>query len=516
MKAVVCLMNIEEAKIQIQNALKAYLTKDIFGNYMIPIEHQRPVFLMGPPGVGKTAAMEQVARQMNVGFVSYTMTHHTRQSALGLPFIVKKVYGGKEYYISEYTMSEIIASIYDQIEKTGQREGILFLDEINCVSETLSPVMLQFLQYKCLGRYRIPDGWMIVAAGNPPEYNASARNFDIVTWDRLKRIDVEPDYEIWRQYAKKQGIHAAIISYLDLKRENFYQIETTADGTHFVTARGWLDLSDMMIQYEQNGFSVNLKLALQYLQIRRIAKDFVLYYRLFCKYQSDYQIEQILNGCVSPEIINRAKAAGLDERLHLIGLLLDEMTNELREIYLAEKVLMALFFVLDEIKQNLVTLQMPIEAAWEKQMLQLREKVQRERRVSKISKDTLCIDIGALSFLEEQIEKLHGAVSTEKWIQAIKTSFETQVEILQKKIAPAGDKLSNIFVFCEEAFADGEQEETVIFVTELTRNRYAAYFIGHHGEYCEKYFAHSESLRFYDRQRVMHQKLAAFHLSNAI
>ena len=65
-------------------------------------------------------------------------------------------------------MSEIIASVYEQIEKTGIKEGILFIDEINCVSETLAPPMLQFLQCKTFGNQVVPKGWVIVAAGNPP------------------------------------------------------------------------------------------------------------------------------------------------------------------------------------------------------------------------------------------------------------------------------------------------------------------------------------------------------------
>ena len=84
-------MNIKQSKEQIQNAMKAYFTKDQFGNYIIPIEQQRPVFLMGPPGIGKTAIMEQIAAELGVGLISYSMTHHTRQSALGLPFIEKKI-----------------------------------------------------------------------------------------------------------------------------------------------------------------------------------------------------------------------------------------------------------------------------------------------------------------------------------------------------------------------------------------------------------------------------------------
>ena len=135
-------MNIKEAKTEIKNAMTAYFTKNEFGEYVIPIEKQRPVFLMGPPGIGKTAIMEQIAQELNVGLISYSMTHHTRQSALGLPFIVQKNYGGKEYSVSEYTMSEIIASVYDMIEETGHKEGILFLDEINCVSETLAPASI--------------------------------------------------------------------------------------------------------------------------------------------------------------------------------------------------------------------------------------------------------------------------------------------------------------------------------------------------------------------------------------
>ena len=316
-------MNIKEAKEQIQNAIKAYFTKDEFGNYVLPVERQRPIFLMGPPGIGKTAIMEQIASELGVGLVSYSMTHHTRQSALGLPFIEKKIYGGKEYSVSEYTMSEIIASVYDLMEETGLSEGILFLDEINCVSETLAPAMLQFLQYKIFGRHHVPKGWIVVTAGNPPEYNNSVRDFDIVTWDRLKRIDVEPNYNVWKEYAYKKGVHPAILTYLDIKRDDFYKIETTVDGKHFVTARGWSDLSDMIRLYEKQGIVVNELLISQYVQNPMIAKNFAIYYDLFKKYQSDYQVDQILAGKATEEIKDRAKNAKFDERLALLGLILD-------------------------------------------------------------------------------------------------------------------------------------------------------------------------------------------------
>ena len=190
-------MDIKRAKEEIKNSIQAYLAKDEFGEYKIPAVRQRPVLLMGAPGIGKTAVMEQVARECGVALVSYSITHHTRQSAIGLPFISHKEYGGKEYAVTEYTMSEIIASVYDKMEQTGLKEGILFIDEINCASETLAPAMLQFLQAKTFGAHKVPDGWLIAAAGNPPEYNKSVREFDVVTLDRVKKIDVEPNFTVW-------------------------------------------------------------------------------------------------------------------------------------------------------------------------------------------------------------------------------------------------------------------------------------------------------------------------------
>lgn len=88
-------MNIAQAKQQIKSAMTAYFSKDEFGGYRIPIEKQRPVFMIGPPGIGKTAIMEQIAAELGLGLVSYSMTHHTRQSALGLPYITEKEYDGK-------------------------------------------------------------------------------------------------------------------------------------------------------------------------------------------------------------------------------------------------------------------------------------------------------------------------------------------------------------------------------------------------------------------------------------
>lgn len=226
-------MNIKRAKQEIKDAIEAYLLKDEYGAYVIPQIRQRPVLLLGAPGIGKTQIMEQIAKECGIGLVAYTITHHTRQSAIGLPFISKHEYGGKEYAVTEYTMSEIVASIYNKMEQTGLSEGILFIDEINCVSETLAPAMLQFLQCKMFGNHAIPQGWVIVAAGIQREYNKSVREFDVVTMDRVKKSEMEPDFAVWKEYAVQNQLHPAVIAYLTTRTANFYRMETTVDGRKF-------------------------------------------------------------------------------------------------------------------------------------------------------------------------------------------------------------------------------------------------------------------------------------------
>ena len=488
-------MNIKQAKQQVKNAMTAYFSKDEFGEYEIPLERQRPIFLMGPPGIGKTAIMEQIAQELGVGLVSYSMTHHTRQSAIGLPFIAKKNYGGKEYSVSEYTMSEIIASVYDLMEETGVKEGILFLDEINCVSETLAPAMLQFLQFKVFGRHRVPDGWIVVTAGNPPEYNNSVREFDIVTWDRLKRIDIEPDYKAWKEYAAEAMVHGAIRSYLDIKESDFYRVESTVDGKTFVTARGWSDLSDMLRLYEKNGLKVDAELVIQYLQNKEVAKGFALYYDLYNKYQSDYQIDRIFTGEADEEILSRAREAKFDEKLSLLGLLLSGLEERFAAVETEEKVGESLLAAAKELRGA-------GDGALDVLIAEKKEELAAARQAGKLSRREAQIRRRTIAALERAQEQISSPGEVMDVLRALITSRR---EELGKAAQAAGTALENSFAFCETAF--GEGRELLILVTELTADSHSAHFIARYGS--EGYYRHNQALLLYERQQTILRELDA-------
>ena len=499
-------MNIKQAKEQIRYAVAAYLTRDESGEPAIPIERQRPIFLMGAPGIGKTDIMAQLAQELGIGLVAYSMTHHTRQSALGLPFIVEREYGGETYSVSEYTMSEIIASVYDCMARTGLDRGILFLDEINCVSETLAPSMLQFLQYKTFGRHRVPQGWIIVTAGNPPEYNNSVREFDIVTWDRMKRIDIEPDYAVWKEYAAERGVHPAVTSYLEIRPQDFYLIESTVDGKRFVTARGWVDLSDMMKLYERNGFPVDETLTRQYLQNDRIAKSFALYCALFGKYRSDYQVDRILAGEAGEDILQRARAARFDERLSLLSLLLDGVGGDIARADDATQVHAAVAERLRSQKRAIAAADAGSAARLIRESADTvtRQADQRRQanalsaaqaRVARRTAETLNRMASALDDLEPPFERL-------------KALFAEDTAALNALADCARARLGHMFDFCEAAFPDGQ--ELLILVTELTANPVAARFIARYG--CDAYVRHSQALMFHERRTDLRKAVEQINL----
>lgn len=461
-------MNIKQAKQYIKDIVKLYLKKDSSGEYRIPVMRQRPVFLLGSPGVGKTAIMEQIASELGIALVNYSMTHHTRQSALGLPFIVHKQYGDKDYDITEYTMSEIIASIYDVMEESGISEGILFLDEINCVSETLAPAILQFLQFKTFGRFSVPEGWVIVTAGNPPEYNKSVREFDVVTYDRLKLMEIDADFDVWKEYALDRRLHGAVISYLDLNKDNFYKIDTTVRGRGYVTARGWEDLSLIISMYEEDGLEVNESLVGQYLRNDTIVREFTAYYDLYTRYISDYCLEDILAGVFPEHVVNRASSASFDEKISLVSIFSDRILTKVRDVMEESDAVRMIFGLLKSVKEGDGDVHEMLTA------LSARRKdlVTKKKASGAYSDHDRRIDRKVNDFLDRAIKQLSDSSaakasgSREEEFDVIRTYFESVKEGLTRMVTETGDQMNGIFDFCQKAF--GEGNELILLLTELT------------------------------------------------
>ena len=526
-------MNIQEAKEEIKRTVEAYHKRDEDGSYKIPVEKQRPLFLMGPPGIGKTAIVEQVAEELGINLISYTITHHTRQSAIGLPFISKKIYGEKEYSVTEYTMSEIVASVYEQIERTGIEEGILFLDEINAVSETLSPTMLQFLQYKTFGMHRVPEGFIIVTAGNPSEFNKSVRDFDIATLDRLRKIDIEEDFQSFKSYAYQAGVHGAITSYLEIKKDRFYFVKQDIEGKRYVTARSWEDLSKLLQVYEELQYPLEKELCQEYLADPEVAEDFALYYSLYQKYREIYHVPDILAGAEMKET-RLFLEAPFDEKLSLLSLLTDALQIAFTDYVKKKELLSRIFHFLKKMKESLS--EISVSQALEEEIKRQRKRIATLKEARMLSKKEESIRLCLIQILEEfaralkeealykveekeetkmafrQDKETEGERSPEmnsdfaeknnRDFSFIKDCFSKKEEERQQEVEKTGKMLSNALNFLGNTF--GEGQELLLFLSELTKSPYALSFLSDVGN--ETYSRYNQYLLLKDKQKALQEE----------
>ena len=486
-------MNIKEAKTEIKNTLLAYTRTDTAGKSLFPVQRQRPILLMGPPGIGKTAILEQIARETGVGLVAYAMTHHTRQSAIGLPHIEHKSYGGQDCAVTEYTMSEIVGSIHDCMARTGCRTGILFLDEVNCVSETLAPTMLQLLQNKTFGSHRIPAGWTIVAAGNPPAYNKSVREFDMATLDRVRLIPVEADLPVWMEYAAAQQVHSAILAWLTIKPEHFYMVEDTADGKFFVTARGWEDLSELLKHYEALDIPVSKALIRQFLQKDEAAAAFAAYYSLYRKYQREYAMFDIADGACSAETwdahLKLAKNAGFEERFTVIRLLLDVMDSSFAQYEALHGILSEVHGVLEH---------------WQRLGGDLQTLLEERQKAFKIKQAAELLSPEEETRAQAVLDRLAGYMAAGQAarkpdFEFCKQCFEADTRSMEQLAQNVLRRLDNGIRFAEEAFGDGQ--ELVLLISELSHSARAMTFLSAYG--CDRFLRHSHVLLHRQREREL-------------
>lgn len=296
--------NINKAKEMIKNSVAVYLEKDDEG-YVMEEVNRLPFYLVGAPGIGKTQMAEQIADELGIGFVSCSITHHSRNTVLGLPVITDVKVEDEEKKFTEYTMSEIIGKVYEQVAQ-GHKEGILLIDEFSCMADNLVAPMLAFLQTKNISSHKLPEGWVLILASNPPEYNKNARKFDVAIMDRVRLINIDFDEEEFLNYAKEHNFNSYIISFLEKQPNYMYAVSNDKKEEEIVTTRGWENLSYALDGFKKLNVKVSEEMIFQFIKSERIAKQFFKYYDssinrarigMFDKILSGEDIEGIASKC---------------------------------------------------------------------------------------------------------------------------------------------------------------------------------------------------------------------------
>lgn len=318
--------SILKAKKTIKDGIKTYLEKDESGNYLMDEVNCLPFYLEGAPGIGKTQIVGQIAEEMGLGYVSFSLVHHTRNSLLGLP-VISELENGEKF--TSYTISEIIAKVYEQMEK-GYKEGILLLDEFPCMSETIMPAMLAFLQTKNIGTHALPRGWVLVLCGNPAKYNKATHNFDAAVTDRIRKLEIEYQVSDFLKYARENNLSRHIISYLEVNPNHMYRYVKDKQREELVTCRSWENLSHTLTVGEKLNNNVDEELVGQFIKSDEIANNFTLFYRNQIIGMDIDEAKRVLDGEMTEDLISKYRDMPLNRKWNLSAYLMSNFDKEVK------------------------------------------------------------------------------------------------------------------------------------------------------------------------------------------
>ncbi len=200
----------------------------LFLRSVIPDEKARSIFIWGPPGIGKSAIVNQAAQEVGIGFVDLRLAIMDPTDLRGIP--VPK--DGKAVWLPPAVLP-------------SSGEGILFLDELTLAPQLVQSSAYQLVLDKRLGEYVLPKGWRIMAAGNRSEHGASVFKMAFPLRNRFIHIEFEVNVDDWRSWAIKNGIETEIIEFISFRPDILFNFDPKRTENAFASPRSWEFASDL-------------------------------------------------------------------------------------------------------------------------------------------------------------------------------------------------------------------------------------------------------------------------------
>ena len=191
-----------------------------------------PVFLWGPPGIGKSSIVAQIAKEQNIGFIDLRLSLLDPTDLRGIPYF--------------HTVKETALWAPPVFLPDGKEEkGILFLDELNTAAPMVQASAYQLILDRKIGEYSLPDGWAIVAAGNRESDRGVVFRMAAPLSNRFVHLEMEVDAHEWKVWAKANSIHPAIIAFISHREDALFTFGQN-DSRSFATPRTWQYVNEIL------------------------------------------------------------------------------------------------------------------------------------------------------------------------------------------------------------------------------------------------------------------------------
>ena len=198
---------------------------------------QRPVFLWGPPGIGKSDVVAEIAEELGGAMIDLRMAQMEPTDIRGIP-----------YYNKDKNVMEFAPPIDLPDEEFAAQYPIvvLFLDEMNSAAPSVQAAGYQLILNRRVGKYKLPDNVVIVAAGNREADKGVTYRMPMPLANRFVHIEMRPDFNSWQNWAVVKGVHRDVVGYLSFAKQDMYDFDAKSASKAFATPRSWCFVSDLL------------------------------------------------------------------------------------------------------------------------------------------------------------------------------------------------------------------------------------------------------------------------------
>ena len=202
---------------------------------------KRPVFLWGPPGIGKSECVQDITDELGGYMVDLRMAQMEPTDIRGIPFFNKDI--SKMDWAEPVDLpSEELASQYPIV--------VLFLDEMNSAPPAVQAAGYQLILNRRVGKYKLPDNVVIVAAGNRDSDKGVTYRMPMPLANRFIHLEMRYDFNAWQTWAVNKGVHRDVVGYLSFAKQDGYDFDAKGSSRAFATPRSWVFVSDLLADEE--------------------------------------------------------------------------------------------------------------------------------------------------------------------------------------------------------------------------------------------------------------------------
>jgi len=198
---------------------------------------QRPLFLWGPPGIGKSELVADITAELGGYMIDLRLGQMEPTDIRGIPFYNKDL-GKMDWAPPIELPDEELAEQYPLV--------VLFLDELNSAAPSVQAAAYQLILNRRIGKYALPKNVVMVAAGNRESDKGVTYRMPTPLANRFIHQEMKVDFASYQEWAVNNHIHKDVVGYLSFAKQDLYDFDAKSASRAFATPRSWTFVSELL------------------------------------------------------------------------------------------------------------------------------------------------------------------------------------------------------------------------------------------------------------------------------